>query len=174
MSRSSIRRWIVRLGCCSLFVAACYGWFGTQYIAPVAITPDNVVESMGTSSSLSPTSPEVRCLAQTLYFEAAHESLPGLQAVASVVFNRAKSSRYPHNLCAVVYQPGQFSWTSNPRKRRQTPSARYVQLAVQMLRDRAILQEAYPVTHFHHVKVSPSWSRRLTHLMTIGPHKFYG
>ena len=55
-------------------------------------------------------SPELRCLAGAIYFEAKSESLPGQLAVGRVVVNRAKSGRFPASYCGVVYQPSQFSF----------------------------------------------------------------
>lgn len=57
---------------------------------------------------------QLNCVAEAVYFEARGESREGRKAVATVVFNRAKSSRFPDNFCAVVYQRNplgcQFTW----------------------------------------------------------------
>lgn len=52
------------------------------------------------------------CLAFAIYMESKSEPIKGQQAVAEVVLNRAKDSRFPDNLCDVVRQKGQFSWYS--------------------------------------------------------------
>ena len=51
-----------------------------------------------------------RCLAGAIYFEAKGEPLAGQLAVAEVVINRAKSGRFPTDVCAVVTQRGQFGF----------------------------------------------------------------
>lgn len=52
-------------------------------------------------------------LARTLYGEAAGEKAKGKEAVAEVVVNRARSSRYPNAVADVCLQPWQFScWNS--------------------------------------------------------------
>lgn len=52
----------------------------------------------------------IRCLAGAIYYEAKGEPLNGQLAVAEVIINRAKSGRFPDDVCAVVTQRGQFSF----------------------------------------------------------------
>ena len=52
----------------------------------------------------------LQCLAGAIYFESKGEPLAGQLAVAEVIINRAKSGRFPANVCAVVKQRGQFSF----------------------------------------------------------------
>ncbi|MCS6760021.1 MAG: cell wall hydrolase, partial [Candidatus Devosia euplotis] len=47
---------------------------------------------------------ERNCLAQAIYHEARGESATGQLAVANVIVNRARSSKFPSTLCGVVYQ----------------------------------------------------------------------
>jgi N-acetylmuramoyl-L-alanine amidase len=54
---------------------------------------------------------ETKCLSDMIYHEARGESTLGQTAVAVVTINRAKSGKYPSNLCDVIYQQGQYSWT---------------------------------------------------------------
>jgi spore germination cell wall hydrolase CwlJ-like protein len=51
---------------------------------------------------------EVACIALVIYYEARGESLKGKTAVGAVVMNRARSGRYPKQICDVVFQRGQF------------------------------------------------------------------
>lgn len=51
-----------------------------------------------------------RCLAGAIYFEAKGEPIAGQLAVAEVIINRAKSGRFPSDVCAVVTQRGQFGF----------------------------------------------------------------
>ena len=55
---------------------------------------------------------QIDCLAKNIYFEARGEPIKGQLAVAHVVMNRLDSEEYPSNICGIVYQPNQFSWTS--------------------------------------------------------------
>lgn len=113
------------------------------------------------------------CLAQVLYFEAATEPIEGLQAVAATVFNRIDTPGYAGSICGVVYQPYQYSWTLTQQNWSRKPAKKYFDLAKTFLQERESLKEEYPVTHFHHVGISPKWSNTLEHIMTIGQHKFY-
>lgn len=49
------------------------------------------------------------CLARVMYFESNRSSDDGMLAVGTVVMNRLKSGKYPHTVCGVVGQPGQFA-----------------------------------------------------------------
>ncbi|RXD03271.1 cell wall hydrolase [Sphingomonas sp. UV9] len=52
----------------------------------------------------------LQCLAGAIYFESKGEPLTGQLAVAEVIINRAKSGRFPTDVCDVVKQRGQFSF----------------------------------------------------------------
>ncbi len=49
------------------------------------------------------------CLVRAMYFESDRSSDEGLSAVGTVVMNRTSSSAFPHTICGVVGQPGQFA-----------------------------------------------------------------
>ena len=53
---------------------------------------------------------EVQCLSEMMYHEARGESDSGKLAVAIVTINRAKSDKYPNNICSVIKQRGQYPW----------------------------------------------------------------
>ena len=48
--------------------------------------------------------PEMWCLALNVYFEARSSNRADRMAVADVVINRARDTRYPNTLCGVVQQ----------------------------------------------------------------------
>lgn len=51
------------------------------------------------------------CLTKNIYFEAKNQSIAGQLAVALVVMNRVKDSRYPSTVCEVIYEgPHYESW----------------------------------------------------------------
>lgn len=52
----------------------------------------------------------LRCLAGAIFFEAQGEPLAGQLAVAEVILNRAKSGRFPADVCGVITQRGQFGF----------------------------------------------------------------
>ena len=57
---------------------------------------------------------EIACLAENIYFEAAHEPENGQLAVAFVTMNRVNSGKFADSICGVVKQKigstCQFSW----------------------------------------------------------------
>lgn len=53
---------------------------------------------------------EVQCLSEMMYHEARGEPEAGQLAVAIVTINRAKSEKYPNNICHVIKQKGQYPW----------------------------------------------------------------
>lgn len=54
---------------------------------------------------------EIYCLAANSYFEARGEPFDGKIAVAQVVMNRVKSSKYPNTICGVITEgPVRESW----------------------------------------------------------------
>ncbi|HRE34852.1 MAG: cell wall hydrolase [Sphingopyxis sp. 65-8] len=117
--------------------------------------------------------PELRCLAQAVYFESRGESLAGQLAVAHVVINRAKSGRFPTTLCGVVHQPSQFSFV----RRGRMPAVRNAvqwsnALAIaQIARDDSWQNRAPGALFFHARYVSPGW--RKTRIAQIDNHIFY-
>lgn len=52
---------------------------------------------------------ELKLLACLVHAEAGDQSYEGKLAVANVVLNRMKSSKYPNSIDAIIYQPGQFT-----------------------------------------------------------------
>lgn len=55
------------------------------------------------------TKDELKLLACLVHAEAGNQSYEGKLAVANVVLNRVKSSKYANTIKAVIYQPGQFT-----------------------------------------------------------------
>lgn len=61
---------------------------------------------------------DVDCLAKAIFYEARGESYTGKKMVANVVLNRTRYGKpFANTICKVVYQPNQFSWTKETRKR---------------------------------------------------------
>jgi spore germination cell wall hydrolase CwlJ-like protein len=59
----------------------------------------------------------LRCLAETIYYEAGNQPTEGKIAVAFVVLNRAWKNHL--TTCEVVQKPRQFCWVSNEKLRRR-------------------------------------------------------
>jgi N-acetylmuramoyl-L-alanine amidase len=60
-------------------------------------------------STVTVTSEEVELLARVVQAEAGGEPFEGKVAVAAVILNRVRSSRYPDSVWEVLHQPGQFT-----------------------------------------------------------------
>lgn len=59
------------------------------------------------------TDEELKLLSCLVHAEAGDQSYEGKLAVANVVLNRVKSSKYPNTIRNVIYQPGQFTVASS-------------------------------------------------------------
>lgn len=118
------------------------------------------------------TSNSIICMAQVLYFEGRFEPYTGLEAIAATVLNR-QEKKYAPTICAVVYQPFQYSWTSDRAKRLVKPPENFLQMAASFIQNRDILEDMYPVTHFHRYDIKPKWSSMLHYRGTYGLHRFY-
>ena len=53
----------------------------------------------------------LECLIAVIFFESRDQPIEGQFAVGDVVMNRVESTRFPNNICDVVYQKKQFSFT---------------------------------------------------------------
>jgi N-acetylmuramoyl-L-alanine amidase len=132
---------------------------------------DMLVATQSTSDDLSP---EMRCLAGAIYFEARGESLEGQLAVGHVVVNRSKSGRFPTSYCGVVYQPSQFSFVrgrSMPAVRTESAAWREAVAVARIADEGSWDSEASDALYFHAARVSPKW--RLTRLARVDNHVFY-
>lgn len=180
----SVRRITRYLSLVGVLLCATYGGyrFIDQHLYQSSANADIHLPRDGSQSSKKTTPPRPRivrptnavlCLAQNLYFEARHESLIAMEAVAATVFNRMTLPNYPSTVCGVVYQYRQYSWTLVYSRWTTTPPKKFVELSRQFLNNRHEIQSAHPVTHFHRYDISPKWAPTLTPVTQIGAHIFY-
>jgi len=122
------------------------------------------------------------CLQQNIYFEARNQSDMGMIAVGWVTMNRTDSKRYPNDICGVVWQKKQFSWThdglsdrpgKNIIEQRAWKRAEYVTNLV--LHDwaygkKGAVREA---THYHADYIVPYWASSYTKVAQVDNHIFY-
>lgn len=127
--------------------------------------------------------PEHYCLALNIYYEARGSNLADKAAVADVVLNRVKDTRYPNTICDVVhdgYRKGrrdcQFSWycdgkSDNPQDKDRWFEAQMISWGMlEFDKFRGITEGA---THYHATYVSPRWAKSLQLVGRIGAHIFY-
>jgi len=121
------------------------------------------------------------CLSEALYFEARGETLKGQFAVAEVIMNRVKSTRFPDSVCGVIKQGTgrkfQCQFTYNCDGNPDTIRERGAYIAVGKVA-RAVIDGQAPVltngaTYYHTTAVRPKWSRVFTKTAAIGVHIFY-
>jgi N-acetylmuramoyl-L-alanine amidase len=115
---------------------------------------------------------DTQCMTEVIYREAPDESYEGKMAVATVVVNRLHSKGFPKTICAVIYQKGQFSWTTMKLHKpdlKLYAEARRIALYVLSGHKQTTIGNAL---YFHNLSVNPSWDHvRL--IQQIGNHAFY-
>ena len=146
------------------------------------LTPDGIVgpatlkalgmqSSSGSSaSSGSNTNGNLYLLARLVYGEARGEPYKGQVAVAAVVLNRVKSSKFPNSVSGVIYQSGAFSVVSDGQIN-LTPD----ETAIKAARD---AMNGYDPTngclyYYTPAKTTNKWMLRKPVLLRIGNHAFF-
>lgn len=123
---------------------------------------------------------EVKCLADNIYFESAHEPDIGKIAVAFVTLNRTRNKDFPSSVCEVVKQKTkstcQFSWFCIIKD--QTPKnsdvfAKILDISTFVYLNYDRMEDpTYGALYYHADYVNPRW-KNLNHSTTIGRHIFY-
>jgi len=120
------------------------------------------------------------CLALNIFFEARQEPISGQLAVAEVTLNRVTDDRYPDNVCDVVWEDKQFSWTHDGKHDDPTRMGyldvqawhTVFELAENVIKDKSLLL-GITATHYHSVEVNPFWTSHYEFDGQIGGHVFY-
>lgn len=162
---------------CVIIIATSFSVPNTHFL-PINISFDSLT---------TPVKRQIECLAENIYFEAAHEPNDGKVAVAMVTLNRLASGNYADNVCDVVYQRTkyqektvcQFSWTcqakemSNRLTIRKTPLYNDIRdLSVRVYMNYGKIEDVTKgATYYHADYVSPGWN--LPKSTKIGRHIFY-
>lgn len=139
------------------------GIAGTQTLKAMGIT------SSSSSSSSSNNSSNVNLLARVVYGEARGEPYTGQVAVAAVVLNRVKSSKFPNTIAGVVYQSGAFDAVTDGQVN-MTPDATAKKAAQDALNG---WDPSYGAIYYFNPNTATNkwiWSRPMT--VTIGKHRF--
>lgn len=127
---------------------------------------------------------DLTCLARNVYYEARGESDKGKKAVAKVTLNRVKSSRFPDNICDVVYEQrwdkrrrryvGAFAWTEfdsvpfpkGKQWKKSWKAAESVYLKPESVQLKGAL-------FYHATRIRPRWAKQKKRIKRIGRHIFY-
>lgn len=79
----------------------------------LVITWPRVNPSRGQSADAAVSAADVELMAKMVNAESRGEPFEGQVAVASVILNRVKDSRFPNTVSGVIYQPGAFTPVQN-------------------------------------------------------------
>lgn len=173
------------------FVSIVFGMWLATY-ALVEVTKNKFEALQATKAEMSAMQPvsgeerarQLRCLTQNIYWEAASEPFEGKVAVAQVTLNRANSSQFPNDICAVVYQKNviykkvvcQFSWycdgTHRVKPVYQPLYNESAEVAKKVLLEGFRLPSLKNAMYYHADYVKPEWGKKP--IAKIGRHIFYG
>ena len=116
---------------------------------------------------------DLRCMSLNVYHEARGSTFNNQKGVALVTRNRQRISN--QSVCAVVYSPGQFTWTSKRLGPPREADAwlRAQQIAYLVMFSEEIEDITRGATHFHESQIRPVWARRAQTSIRIGAHTFH-
>lgn len=177
-----------------------YGFWMVPVTWAQAVTLMNAVEGeLYTEVS----HPQLYCLAKNIYFESKSEPIAGQYAVADVVLNRVKDTRFPNTICEVVYEgPVRESWKTQKQKDLSDSERVYIpkrdrcqfswwcdgksdkikdsdswrkcqEIAYRLTNEGKHRGITEGATHYHATYVSPKWAPTLDLIGRIGTHIFY-
>lgn len=118
----------------------------------------------------------VICLAMNIYHEARSEPIVGRMAVVEVTLNRVASDEYPNDVCEVVWQNKQFSWTHDGKSDKMKDDyhrKRSLEIANAYIKGGFRSNLTKGATHYHADYVSPYWNKSFDKVTKIGTHIFY-
>jgi len=170
-----------------------FAWLGYGFIAQnqamqdmrhsMAIIKNSQVEEttelvlVKDSHPVSYTKRDLECLARNIFFEAGTEDTAGKYAVAQVTINRVKAGYWGKNICAVVYSPDQFSWTSDKELiTAKLDSANWHEshaIAQAVLGQGFRVKTLKTALFYHADYTNPSWNDNQKAVAKIGRHVFY-
>ena len=119
------------------------------------------------------------CLAVAIFFETRGEPYQGKEAVANVIINRVEDSRYPNDVCSVVWEPKAFSYTHDglhdDPKRHTGYQDKIAWVDSQEVAKEALQGNTLGMTstHYHAKNVLPFWANHYSLDGQVGNHLFY-
>lgn len=125
--------------------------------------------SSGTTTASSVSNSDLYLLSCCVYGEARGESYTGKVAVAAVILNRVKSSKFPNSISGVIYQQGAFTCVSDGQINLGTDDecTRAAQDALN-----GWDPTGGALYYFNPSTATSSWIWSRTQLVTIGKHIF--
>jgi spore germination cell wall hydrolase CwlJ-like protein len=107
----------------------------------------------------------------TLYHEARGEGVRGMEAVASVVMNRAKQTH--RSVCSIVYERKQFSWTHVTKDKRIKGNIMDILSITHKALSGVLVDVTQGATFYHATYVKPFWAKHKVLTVQINNHIFY-
>lgn len=142
------------------------GIVGPKTAAALGITLSST-GSAATSNTIS--NSDLNLLAKCVYAEARGESYVGQVAVAAVILNRVRSSKFPNTISGVIYQPYAFTCV-NDGQINLTPNQTAFNAAQDALNG---WDPTYGAIYYYNPKTATSsWIRSRATTITIGKHVF--
>lgn len=120
---------------------------------------------------------ECRLLAEVGYFEARNQKTKAAAVGPMfVAMNRKEARGWANTLRGVVYQKWQFSYTHDGSLQKgfkeRSAYERMLCLA-HKVQSGEVADPTNGALWYHTHQVSPGWSKKLKHVVTLGDHKFY-
>ncbi|ACV50045.1 conserved hypothetical protein [Delftia phage PhiW-14] len=122
---------------------------------------------------------ELSCMTEAVFFETADRPKHEKQAVANVIMNRWRSSKFPGDICSITYQKGQFSFQRPGKNKFVTKQqgdniAESAEVALEALSGR-LLDNTKGSLYFLNPAIAANlaWTGKLKRQKIIGPHHFF-
>ncbi len=118
-------------------------------------------------------SPDLKCTADAIYWEARSEPATGQQAVAWVIRNRVAAPKFPKSACAVAHAPKSFSyyWDHKPEVVKDKRAYRQALITAAFVEAGLTPDPTAGAIFYHEKRVNPYW--RKGEGLPIGGHLFY-
>lgn len=168
-------RWLF-LTTLSFSVAACSPAYASPYTMPLE-DAEKVTRSLTGAFDESH-----MCLAKNIFFEARGETIESWLAVAFVTINRVIDDRFPDDICSVVWEPYQFSWTHDgisdvpdTSKYADMKAWEYIkEFSKGFLENFGNIEDPTSGSLYYHAHyVKPKWMESFRVAGEIGGHVFY-
>ena len=114
------------------------------------------------------------CLALNVYWEARSEEPDAQYMIAEVVMERAYTAGYPKDICDIVWEKGQFSWTHDGKSDKPKDIPAWLQ--AQIVANEVLLYGSEfntGATHYATRDANPYWAKDMDVVGIYGNHIFY-
>lgn len=114
---------------------------------------------------------ELHMAAKLIYAEGSNQSTEGFEAMASIIYNRLQSKKFPNSIEGIVYQKGQFTVVKRKNFSSLEPSEKAI-AAVEKVFVKGNIALPKDVMFFKSARLSKSWGSR-KYYATISGNMYY-